>query len=101
MDFYATLMTGIYWGLIIDACWIIPYFALLFYHFFQMENSPAYAMRYQMAERKVKKLGTKEAVIQESQIRIVKQQIKMMLGMLEGLFIAAYDQLKKLFKRGY
>jgi len=76
MDTWATLITGIYWGLILNAIWIIPYFALLFYHFYAMENDPLYRLRYETSRVKVKKLGKKEAVIQESNLRIFYDGIK-------------------------
>jgi len=69
MDIYSTFMLGLQWGLIANACWIIPYFSLLFYHFYKMETDYAYAKRYEQSERKIKRVGTKEAIIEESRVR--------------------------------
>jgi hypothetical protein len=99
MEIIATIMTGIYWGLIIDACWIIPYFGLLFYHFFMMENDPAYAMRYDQANRLVKRAGVKEAVIQESQFRVVKMQFWLIVGMIKGFFKWILKTIKEAARR--
>jgi len=85
MDIYSTFMLGLQWGLIADACWIIPYFGLLFYHFYQMENNPAYAMRYEQSERKIKRVGTKEAIIEESNIRIISMRFKMLWSMIKKI----------------
>ena len=93
MDTWSTLVTGIYWGLILNAIWIIPYFALLFYHFYAMENDPLYRMRYETSRVKVKKLGKKEAVIRESNIRIFTEGMK-------GVYHHILTGIKKTLKRG-
>lgn len=101
MDTFATLMTGIYWGLILNACWIIPYLALLFYHFYKMEEDPAYAMRYEQSERMVKKLGTKEAVIRESSVRVIISQLNLwgryILSFCESSFIFFKEKFEETF----
>ncbi len=102
MDIIATIITGIYWGVIIDACWIIPYFALLFYHFWKMEEDPAYAMRYERSERMVKKMGVKKAVIQESMLPVVWSQLKSwghtILGFCESAFLFFKEKAEKAIK---
>jgi hypothetical protein len=85
MDFYSTLMTGLQWGLILDACWIIPYLGLLFYHFYKMENDPAYAMRYDQSERMIKRVGAKEAVIENSKIRIVTMRFRILVNEIKKI----------------
>lgn len=62
MDFYATLLTGIYWGLIADAIWMIPYFCLLYYHFWKMENDPLYPTRYEKNMLLIKEKGKMDAM---------------------------------------
>ena len=85
MDFYSTLMTGLQWGLILDACWIIPYLGLLFYHFYKMENDPAYAMRYDQSERMIKRVGAKEAVIENSKIRFVTTRFRILVNEIKKI----------------
>jgi hypothetical protein len=85
MDFYSTLMTGLQWGLILDACWIIPYLGLLFYHFYKMENDPAYVMRYDQSERMIKRVGTKEAVIKNSKIRIITMRFRILVNEIKKI----------------
>lgn len=85
MDFYSTFMTGLQWGLILDACWIIPYLGLLFYHFYKMENDPAYAMRYDQSERMIKRVGAKEAVIENSKIRIVTIRFRILVNEIKKI----------------
>lgn len=85
MDIYSTFMLGLKWGLIADACWIIPYFGLLFYHFYKMETDYAYAMRYDQCEREIKRVGTKEAVIEESKVRIISMRLKMLWSQIKRI----------------
>lgn len=95
MDIYATFILGLQWGLIANACWIIPYFGLLFYHFYKMENNYAYTIRYKQSEQKVKRLGKKEAIIEESKFRIVSIRLKMLWNNIKKIPTILSDLLSK------
>lgn len=91
MDVIATLITGIWWGLILNACWMTPYFVLLLYHF-SKQDDPLYMSEYEKHQQLVRDgkitqaakesfnkggiSGKKAANVSTSKIRRMISQIK-------------------------
>lgn len=55
MDVIATLITGITWGVIINAIWITAYLLLLLYHF-SKEDNPEYMAKYEHNRQLIQKM---------------------------------------------
>jgi hypothetical protein len=56
-------------------------------------------MRYDRANRLVKRAGTKEAVIQESQYHLVKMQFWVIVGAITGFFRWVLKTIKEAARR--